>query len=78
MNLDKDNCNIVKWNPFGEIIKPGDMVVLKPNMVRYENGFSQYSTDCLITRGSIVRAILDYVYIALKGKGKIIIADAPL
>jgi len=34
-------------------------------------------TTCLITHGSIVRAALDYVYIALKGKGRIIIADAP-
>lgn len=78
MNLDKDNFNTKKWNPFKELIKPGDMVVLKPNMVMHKNGLKQFSTDCLITHGSIIRAILDYVYIALKGKGKIIIADAPL
>jgi uncharacterized protein (DUF362 family) len=78
MNLDKDNFDTKKWNPFKELIKPGDMVVLKPNMVMHKNGLKQFSTDCLITHGSIIRAILDYVYIALKGKGKIIIADAPL
>ena len=27
MNLDKDNFNTKKWNPFRELIKPGDMVV---------------------------------------------------
>ena len=78
MNLDKDNFDTKKWNPFKELIKPGDIVVLKPNMVMHKNGLKQFSTDCLITHGSIIRAILDYVYIALKRKGKIIIADAPL
>ena len=78
MNLDKDNFDTKKWNPFKELIKPGDMVVLKPNMVMHKNLNKQFTTDCLITHGSIIRAILDYVYIALKGKGKIIIADAPL
>lgn len=78
MDLDKDNFNKSSWNPLRELIKPGDMVVLKPNMVMHKNGNKQFSTDCLITHGSIIRTILDYVYIALKGKGKIIIADAPL
>lgn len=78
MNLDKDNFDTIKWNPFKELIKPGNMVVLKPNMVMHENRNRQFTTDCLITHGSIIRAIIDYVYIALKGKGKIIIADSPL
>ena len=78
MNLDKDNFGTKKWNPFRELIKSGDIVVLKPNMVMHENKNKTFTTDCLITHGSIIRAILDYVYIALKGKGKIIIGDSPL
>lgn len=78
MNLDEDNYNTVKWNPFGEMIKPRDMAVLKQNMVMHKNGNKQFTTDCLITNGSIIKTILDYVCIALKTKGKIIIADAPL
>ena len=70
--------NTKSWNPFKELIKPGDMVVLKPNMVMHKNGNKEFSTDCLITHGSIIRAIVDYVYIALGGKGKIIIGDSPL
>ena len=31
----------------------------------------------LITHGSVIRAVLDYAYIALKGRGRVIIADAP-
>lgn len=78
MNLDKTNFNTKNWNPFKEFISPGDKVVLKPNMVMHKNLNRHYSTDCLITHGSIIRAVLDYVYIALKDNGKIIIADAPL
>lgn len=78
MNLDKNNFNTKLWNPFKDFIKPGDIVILKPNMVMHKNELSQYSTDCLITHGSVIRAILDYVYIALKDKGRIIIGDAPL
>jgi uncharacterized protein (DUF362 family) len=65
------------WNPLGEIISPGDTVVLKPNFVREFRETQPGHGDCLITHGSIIRAALDYVYIALKGEGRIIIADAP-
>jgi uncharacterized protein (DUF362 family) len=65
------------WNPLGEIVRPGDTVVLKPNFVRDFRETQPGHEDCLITHGSIIRAALDYVYIALKGKGRIIIADAP-
>jgi uncharacterized protein (DUF362 family) len=65
------------WNPLGEIIGRGDMVVLKPNFIRDFRETQAGHEDCLITHGSIIRAALDYVYIALKGKGRIIIADAP-
>jgi len=78
MNLDKESFDTKKWNPFKEFIRPGDMVVLKPNMVIHKNLDKCYSTDCLITHGSLIRAILDYVYVALKGHGKIVIADGPL
>jgi len=65
------------WNPLGEIIRPGDTVVLKPNFVRDFRETQPGHDNCLMTHGSIIRAALDYVYIALKGEGRIIIADAP-
>ena len=46
MNLDGNNFNTMKWNPFKELIKPGDIVVLKPNMVMHKNGNKQFSIDC--------------------------------
>lgn len=77
LGLDRENYGTIEWNPLGELIKPGDKVVLKPNFVRdyHEGGKDIYS---IITHPSIIRAMIDYVYIALKGRGEIVIADAPL
>lgn len=77
MGLDIDNIGSSLWNPFKDYVKPGYTVLLKPNMVLDYN-LSGGGTDCLFTHPSIVAAVMDYVCIALKGKGKIIIGDAPL
>jgi uncharacterized protein (DUF362 family) len=77
LKLDAENYGQVDWNPLGEMIRPGNTVVLKPNFVRDFRETQAGHDNCLITHGSIIRAALDYVYIALKGKGRIVIADAP-
>jgi uncharacterized protein (DUF362 family) len=76
LQMDEKNFGTSSWNPFGEIIKEGDSVVIKPNMVKHENPSA--GLDCLITHVSIVRAVIDYVLIALKGTGRVIIGDAPV
>lgn len=78
LGMDKENYNKESWNPLGGIIKPGDAVLIKPNLVRHYNLNLAGGTDELLTHGSIIRAVLDYVYIALKEKGTITIGDAPL
>ncbi len=77
LKLDIENYDRKDWNPLGQIIHPGNTVVLKPNFVRDFRETQTGHEDCLITHGSVIRAALDFVYIALKGKGRIIIADAP-
>ncbi len=78
LGMDENNFGKSNWNPFDEIISPGDSVVIKPNFVRHYNGVKKFGTDVLITNGSLIRVIIDYIYIALDGKGSIIIADAPI
>ncbi|MGV7223011.1 MAG: DUF362 domain-containing protein [Nitrospinales bacterium] len=75
LGLDAENFNTPEWNPFKDIIKPGMTVFLKPNTVRH---FHVDGGDVLsvIVHASIVRPILDYVCIALKEQGKIIIGDS--
>lgn len=75
--MDADRYGKADWNPLGDIIKPGDTVVLKPNFVRDFRESSPDDADCVITHGAIIRAALDYAHIALQGTGRLIVADAP-
>ncbi len=76
LGLDRDHFGTSEWNPLGQIIEPGNTVLVKPNFVKHENPVGD--SDCLFTHGSVIRAILDYVHIALRGEGRIIIGDAPV
>ncbi len=78
MGYDTTHYDTKDWNPLGDFISPGNTVVLKPNMVMDVNQIKEEGTDCLYTQPSIVAAVLDYVIIALHGKGKIIVGDAPM
>src|SRR5258707_1286998 len=75
LRLDQINFGTPQWNPLGVYIRPGDKVVIKPNLVLHEFGVQQ-DAHCLTTHGSVIRAVLDYVYLATGPEGKIVIADA--
>ena len=77
LELDKDNIDTEDWNPLGEYIKVGQKVLIKPNMVLDKN-LGGFGEDCLYTNPSIVSVVINYVWKALKGKGTIIVADAPV
>jgi uncharacterized protein (DUF362 family) len=60
------------WNPLQHVIRPGDRVLIKPNLVdasTWQNG--------QMTHPSILRPILDYVYKACGPQGHIVVGDAP-
>ena len=77
LKMDKNNWGRQEWNPLGEIIQPGDKVVIKPNFIMHWH-WGQGDVHSVITHGSVLRAVLDYVVIALQGRGHIIVADAPM
>lgn len=78
LEMDKENYKTKDWNPLGEhLIKEGNTVLIKPNMVLEKNQNNE-GEDCLYTNPSIVAAVIPYVWKALNGKGKIIVADAPV
>lgn len=67
-------------NPLGGIIKPGMQVFIKPNWVASRWRESCSNRDdlyCVITHPSVIEAVADFVDIALKGEGRIIIGDNP-
>lgn len=76
LGLDSEAAGTPAWNPLGSTIRPGDKVFLKPNMIAHKHTDSEAWID-VITHGSVIRAVLDYVLIALQGEGAIAIGDAP-
>jgi len=76
-NLDDAHFGSAQWNPLAELIHPGETVLLKPNMVHQRHPRDPEGWRYVITNGSIIRAVADYVWKAIGPKGKIILADAP-
>jgi len=75
--LDRENFGSADWNPLGRWIKPGMKIAVKPNWVRHEWG-ALVGQEALCTHSSLIRALIDYCLIALKGEGRISVVDAPL
>lgn len=74
--LDKEAFNTPDWNPFGQFVKKGDTILIKPNWVRHyhpggDNVFS------IITHPSVLRPIIDLAFIAVGSAGRIFLMDAP-
>jgi uncharacterized protein (DUF362 family) len=76
LNLDASRFGTPAWNPLGEIISPGDRVLIKPNWVLHYNA-SGGPLDAVVTHASVLRPIADYVLLALQGRGTLTIGDAP-
>jgi uncharacterized protein (DUF362 family) len=77
LGLDAARAGTDRWNPLGDIIRAGDTVLLKPNLVRHFHGYG-WDPLPLVAHASVLRVVLDYVDLALAGTGRIVIADAPL
>jgi len=80
LGLDAERYGTPGWNPLGHLVKPGDRVFIKPNLVTHEY---RLGCDCpgdlfsVITHPSVLRAVADFVAIALKGRGEIVLGDNP-
>ncbi len=75
--LDAARFGTSDWNPLQELMRPGETVLLKPNMVHQRHPRDPEGWRYVITHGSIIRAVADYVWKAIGPAGKIILADAP-
>ncbi|MEK6320281.1 MAG: DUF362 domain-containing protein [Acidobacteriota bacterium] len=76
LGMDKANFGRPDWNPLGEVISPGQRVLIKPNFVLHFNA-GPGPLDAVITHPSVIRAICDYVVIALRDGGELVVGDAP-
>jgi uncharacterized protein (DUF362 family) len=77
MGCDTARYGTAEWNPLGHVVSPGNTVVLKPNFIGHWNRMEGEDVFAVVTHPSILRVLVDYVYLALRGNGRIIIADCP-
>jgi uncharacterized protein (DUF362 family) len=82
LGLDRERFGTKAWNPLRAFVGPGQRIVLKPNFVQHFH-VKGASTDVLLTHGSLLRAALDYAYLALRDddgvmRGSLAVGDAPL
>ncbi len=76
-SLDSRRVDTSEWNPLRDLIRPGETVLLKPNLVHHRHPRDPQGWKYVITHGSVIRAVADYVWKAVGEKGKVILADAP-
>jgi uncharacterized protein (DUF362 family) len=77
--LDAHNFGTAKWNPLKNYIKQGDGIFILCNFVYHRrNSESKDDFFAKCTHASIIRAIIDYVFIAVGQEGSISFGNAPL
>src|SRR5262249_24905483 len=74
LQLDVGNFARPGWNPLKSIVLPGNHVLIKPNWVSQGHHLDG-SWEQIITHGAIIRVVIDYVRLALNGRGRISLAD---
>jgi uncharacterized protein (DUF362 family) len=63
--------------PLEPLIRPGDCVVLKPNLIREAHSTRPGEWQQVITHGAVIEAVAELVVEALRGQGRVVIADGP-
>jgi len=77
LGFDRERYGASDWNPLGSLISPGNTVVVKPNLIREARLSDSDEWQQVITHGSVIRAVIDYVALALQSRGRILIVDGP-
>lgn len=78
LELDISNLGTQFWNPFIDIVKSGDHIVIKPNLVYDKHPLGNPGILCAVSHASVVRPIIDYILLAVGNDCHITICDVPL
>jgi uncharacterized protein (DUF362 family) len=81
LGLDAGRAGAPEWNPLGDLIAPGDRVVIKPNLVSSKNLQQKITGENLAassTHGSLLRPVLDYALRAAGPRGQVRVIDSPM
>jgi uncharacterized protein (DUF362 family) len=74
--LDVRHFDTPSWNPLGEFVQPGGTVLIKPNWVRHYHLLGE-DIFSVISHPAVLRALVDYAYLAVGPCGQIWVMDAP-
>jgi hypothetical protein len=80
LSLDSENYGTESWNPLGKYVPQNGKIAIKPNWV-WDPPYcfsDPGSLPATITHSSILRAIIDYSYIAVGRNGMISVLDSPI
>lgn len=76
MGLDRGRYGTPEWNPLKDVIPPGASVFIKADLIHQLN--SEGDISCILTHGSVLRALCDYIVLA-GGPGTVLrIGDSPI
>ena len=75
--LDHERFGTPGWNPLGSLMTSGEFVLIKPNLVKEAHPRDPDGWRYVLTHGSVIRAVVDFVFMAVGPTGRVAIADAP-
>src|SRR5262245_10581670 len=78
LGCDAAHHGTAAWNPLGWLVRPGDRVVIKPNLVVSEHPRGDELVRFTDTDGPLLRALAEYVLLALDGRGSLAVGDSPI
>jgi uncharacterized protein (DUF362 family) len=81
LGLDRARRGTPEWNPLGDLVAPGDRVIVKPNFVSSKNLNEKITGEKLeasSTHGSLLRPVLEYALKAAGPRGKVTVVDTPV
>jgi uncharacterized protein (DUF362 family) len=79
--LDAGHCGTESWNPFGDLVRPGGHVVLKPNFVTSRNLHEDLEGERLwsvATHPAVLRPLIEYAWKAVGASGRISVVDCSI
>jgi uncharacterized protein (DUF362 family) len=74
--LDSERFNTPQWNPLERYLGGKKRILVKPNFVKHEHLRDPEGWRYVLTHGSVIRAVLEYVFLAAP-EAEVVIADAP-
>jgi len=77
MGYDAERYGTSDWSPLSDLVKPGGVVVIKPNFVRHYNEDPNGILETVVTHPAVIRPLIDYALKAVGPDGKVMVADAP-